>query len=62
LFFFLQLSLEDGIFISVKLNACLHYFAFGKSVASANVHLVADLGRLWLPECTILQLSKISLS
>ncbi|MEB2650251.1 hypothetical protein [Pseudomonas siliginis] len=62
LFFFLQLSLEDGIFISVKLNAGLHYFALGKSMASADVHLVADLGRLWQPECTILQLSKISLS
>ncbi|MDH1259543.1 hypothetical protein GRW89_04960 [Pseudomonas moraviensis] len=62
LFFFLQLSLEDGIFISVKLNAYLHYFAVGKLVARADVHFVADLGRLRLPECTILQLSKISLS
>jgi hypothetical protein len=46
LFFFLQLSLEEGIFIRVMLNAFLHYFALSKSIARADVHFVADSQRV----------------
>ncbi|MFJ4588903.1 hypothetical protein ACIP1Z_16610 [Pseudomonas moraviensis] len=46
LFFFLQHSLEGGIFISVMLNASLHYFALMKPMAKVSVHFVADLRRL----------------